>query len=93
VGFDVVRERRSNIFRRKCGRCVKRKLISMISNPTSARIIYLDPLEMEYRELLQLRERVREVEAAAALTTIRRPLLAEDWMRLAEEDLIQTSRR
>jgi len=63
----------------------------MISNPTSARIIYLDPLEMEYRELLQLRERVREVEAAAALTTIRRPLLAEDWMR--EEDLIQTSRR
>jgi hypothetical protein len=65
----------------------------MISNPTSARIIYLDPLEMEYRELLQLRERVREVEAAAALTTIRRPLLAEDWMRLAEEDLIQTSRR
>jgi len=65
----------------------------MISNPTNARIIYLDPLEMEYRELLQLRERVREVEAAAALTTIRRPLLAEDWMRLAEEDLIQTSRR
>jgi hypothetical protein len=65
----------------------------MISSPTNARIIYLDPLEMEYRELLQLRERVREVEAAAALKAIRRPLLAEDWMRLAEEDLIQTLRR
>jgi hypothetical protein len=53
----------------------------MISNPTSARIIYLDSLRMVYRELLELRERVREAEAAAALKTIRRPLLAEDWMR------------
>jgi len=65
----------------------------MINSPTSARIIYLDPLETEYRELLQLRERVREAEGAAALKKIRRPLPAEDWMRLAEEELIQTLRR
>jgi hypothetical protein len=56
----------------------------MISNPISAQIIYQDPLEIKYRELLELRERVRELEAAAALRTTRRPLLAE---------LIQTSRR
>jgi hypothetical protein len=53
----------------------------MITDPTSARIVYLDPLRLQYRELLELRERVREAEAAAAPKTIRRPLLAEDWMR------------
>ena len=57
----------------------------MISNPTSARIIYLDSLRMVYRELLELRERVREAEAAAALKTIRRPVPGA-------EELIQTLR-
>jgi hypothetical protein len=71
----------SNNFRRESARCVKRKLICMITNPTSARIVYLDPLRLQYRELLELRERVSEAEAAAAPKTIRRPLLAEDWMR------------
>jgi hypothetical protein len=33
--------------------------------PTSAQT-YLDPLEVQYRELLELRERVRMAEAAAA---------------------------
>jgi len=32
--------------------------------PTSAQT-YLDPLEVQYRELLELRERVRKAEAAA----------------------------
>jgi hypothetical protein len=63
----------------------------MISNPTNARIVYLDPLRLQYRELLELRERVREAEAAAAPKAIHRPLLTEDWMRLPEaEELIQT---
>jgi len=71
----------------------QRKLISMVNNPTSARIIYLDPLAMKYRKLLKLRERVREAEAAAAPKTIRRPLPAEDRMRPAEaEELIQPLR-
>jgi hypothetical protein len=52
----------------------------MISNPTSVRIFDPDPLRIEYRKLLQLRERVREAEAAAALKAIRRRLLAEDWV-------------
>jgi hypothetical protein len=55
--------------------------------PPVARL--LDPLRQQYRELLDLRERIREAEAAAAPKRIRRPLLAEDWMRLAEaEELI-----
>ena len=32
---------------------------------TPSRQIYLDPLEVEYRELEELRERVRKAEAAA----------------------------
>jgi len=61
----------------------------MITNPTSAWVVYLDPLRQQYRELLDLRERIREAEAAAAPKRIRRPLLAEDWIRLAEaEELI-----
>jgi hypothetical protein len=35
--------------------------------PSAAQVIYLDPLEAQYRELLDLRERVREAEAAAEL--------------------------
>jgi len=34
--------------------------------PTSAQT-YLDPLEVQYRELLELRERVRKAEAAAKM--------------------------
>jgi hypothetical protein len=33
----------------------------------ATKIIYLDPLEAEYRELQELRERVGKAEAAAAL--------------------------
>jgi hypothetical protein len=38
------------------------------STPTQT---YLDPLEAEYRELLELRERVRNAEAVAALRSRR----------------------
>jgi hypothetical protein len=46
----------------------------MISNTPSVQIIYRNPLEVAYRELLALREQVRKVEATAALKTIRRAL-------------------
>ena len=46
----------------------------MIDITPSAQIIYRDPLEVEYRELLALRERVRKIEAIAALTTMSRAL-------------------
>ena len=51
----------------------------MITNPTSARIVYLDPLRLQYRELLELRERVREAEAAAAPKTATDKI---DWQAL-----------
>jgi hypothetical protein len=47
----------------------------MINSTPSAQIIYRDPLEVEYRELLALRERVRKVEASAALKAVRHALL------------------